>query len=201
MKNLLGGAGVLGAWLLCGLSACGQGSEPRTSESTSSTTDALNGVLGCQAQAFACAADAAPSPAAVTSCQSDLRSCLMGLLPDAGALPPQPSPPTLPGLPTLDAGLPTLPGLPTKPLDAGLPTKPGLPAPPTLPDAGFPTQAQCLLDLQICLGAGTTPTTCATTAQTCLKAAEQTQCDDQEKACLAAGLPAAACDAQRKACP
>jgi hypothetical protein len=201
MKNILGGAGVLGAWLLCGLSACGQGAEPQTSESTGSTTDALNGVLGCQAQAFACAADAAASPAAVTSCESDLRTCLMGLLPDAGTLPTLP---TLPGLPTRDAGLPTKPldaGLPTKPLDAGLPTKPGLPAPPTLPDAGLPAQTVCLLDLQSCLGAGTTPTTCATAAQTCLTAAGQAQCDDQEKACLAAGVPAAACDAQRKACP
>jgi hypothetical protein len=202
-NRIFGPAAAFGAcsvWLACGLSACGQSAGPQPPESSASSTDALNGVLGCQADAFACAADAQALPANI-ACQDALRSCLLSLLPDAALVPTLPTPPTLPTQPTL----PPLPPLPT--FDAGFPTRPTLPNPPAPPafDAGpaptgLPPQAQCLASTQACLASGTMPSSCATTAQACLTAAAQTLCDEQEKACLAGGLPQALCDAQRKAC-
>jgi hypothetical protein len=197
--------------LVGALVACGQAAEPQsggsgTSESTSSTTAALNTVIGCQQAEFACAADAA-APTDIRACQQELQTCLGGLLPglpgldDAGF----PTPPTAPTLPIFDASFPTPPTAPTFPtpptpprFDAGFPTPPA-PPPVTLPDAGG-TQAECLLDLQQCLFAGTAPTMCATDARTCLQAVQAAQCDQQEQACVAAKLPQNVCDAQRKAC-
>jgi hypothetical protein len=205
--------------LLC--VACA-GASPGGSESTVSASEALATVQSCQAQAFACAADA-QAPSAAVACNTDLRDCLISLLPDAGSLPAPglPTPPSFdaglprPPVPSFDAGLPrpVLPPLPTLPsLDAGLllpplPTFPsfdaGLPRPPLPPvsfDAGLPTQAGCLTSLQSCMLAGASSTTCAADAQTCLAGVVKAQCDAQEQACVAAGVPQTICTQQRQAC-
>jgi hypothetical protein len=186
------------------LAACGQAADPGSTESSSSSTDALNTVIGCQTDAFSCEADAGRTGFA--SCQQGLQACLMSLFPGGG------TPPTFP---SFDAGFPTRPpppsfdaGFPQPPprFDAGLPRPPqfdgGRPTPPpvTLPDGGAPSQQGCLADLEKCLFSGTTPTTCATDARTCLTAAAQARCDAQQKACVAAGLPTTVCDAQRMGC-
>lgn len=115
---------------------------------------------------------------------------------------------TLPPLPAFPDGGFTLPPPPPFP-DGGfmLPTPP---APPAFPDAGLPAppgasggtppQIACTTDLQQCLAAQTSPTTCANNASTCLSAALKAQCDAQEQTCLDAGVPQAACSAQRQAC-
>src|ERR1019366_8531898 len=123
------------------LAACGQAADPGSTESSSSSTDALNTVISCQTDAFSCAADAGRTGFA--SCLQGLPACLMSLFPSGG------TPPTFP---SFAAGLPT-------------------PPPVTLPDGGAPSQPACLADLQKCLFGGTTPTTCATDARTCLTAA------------------------------
>jgi hypothetical protein len=202
--------------LLC--VACA-GASPGGSESTVSASEALATVQSCQAQALACAADA-QAPSAAVACNTDLRDCLVSLLPDAGSLPAPglPTPPSfdaglprppvpsfdaglprpvLPPLPSLDAGLirPPLPTLPS--FDAGLPRAP---LPPVSFDAGFPSQAGCLTSLQGCILAGTSSTTCASQAQTCLADVVKAQCDAQEQACVSAGVPATICTQQRQAC-
>jgi hypothetical protein len=198
MAMVVGGIGFV-------LGACAQGTDPEPSESTVSASVALSAVQTCQAQAFACAADA-QAPSALTGCNQELGSCLVSLLPDAGP----PPLPTLPAPPALDAGfprpvlpdaaLPTLPsgGPPPPPsFDAG--SLPASPPPPAF-DAGVLSQASCFSALQQCLTAGTVPTTCGSQAQACLAAVVQSQCDAQEQACLSANLPQAFCKAQRSVC-
>jgi|HubBroStandDraft_6_1064221.scaffolds.fasta_scaffold298618_2 hypothetical protein len=205
-------AGIVSAALAAGgLVACGQAAGPMSTPEPESSTDALNTVIGCQDQAFACAADA-QAPSALPSCNSGLRACLASLIPDAGALPTLPAPPTLtlptlptfPTLPGFDGGFP-LPIITPPAFDAGLPVRrfdAGVPVPPpvVLPDAGAPSQVNCLTDLQICLTTTPDATKCAADARTCLTAVDQARCDAQEAACTASGAPKVLCDAQRAAC-
>jgi hypothetical protein len=185
------------------LLACGQAADPGPTQGSESTTDALNTVIGCQTQAFACAADA-QGPLAGSSCDSGFRACLASLLPDAGALPKLPlfdgGFPPVPTPPAFDAGLPIRTfdaGLPIRPFDAGLPTPP----PIVVPDGGAPSEQACLVDLQTCLTTTPDVATCATQVRTCLTAVDQSRCDAQEAACIATGAPKVLCDAQRAACP
>ena len=202
--KILTSTGVVSAAAATGmLLACGQ-ADPGSALESDSTTDALNTVIGCQTQAFACAADA-QAPSGATSCNTALRACLASLFPDAGALPTLPrfdgglTPPVLTP-PAFDAGLPGRnldAGVPVRPLDAGLP-----PAPPVVAaDAGAPSQVGCLVDLQTCLTTTFDVTKCATDARACLTAADKARCDAQLAACTASGAPKVLCDAQRAACP
>jgi len=181
------------------LLACGQAADPTStfgSGSPESTTDALNTVIGCQAQAFACAADA-QAPAGLTSCNGELRSCLASLVPDAGGF-------TFPQPPRFDGGFqpPVLTppafdaGLPVRTFDAGILQPPPL----VLPDAGATSQQACLADLQMCLTTTFDATKCATQARTCLTAVDQARCGAEQAACTASGAPKPLCDAERAAC-
>jgi hypothetical protein len=180
------------------VSACSQAAPLEGTDVSTSQSDALNTVISCQMTDQTCRLGA-KSPADVATCEKGLQSCLMSLLPEAGAFPP-PTLPMLPTLPRFDGGLP-LPTRPTLPpplrgFDAGFPTPP----PITFPDAGIRDQRVCLDDLQRCLFARTDPQTCATDARTCLTAVAEADCDAREKACLDAKLSTTFCDAQRKAC-
>lgn len=200
--KLLTSAGISSVVTAAGmLMACGQAADPSSNLGLDGTDNALQTVIGCQTQAFACAADA-QAPAGFTSCNDGLRTCLASLVPDAGGLfapPPLPSfdagfqLPT-PRLPVFDAGLP-----PIRTFDAGFPTLP-TPPPVVFPDAGVSSQAGCLADLQMCLTSTFDVTTCAANARTCLTAADTARCDAQETACISSGAPKALCDAQRMAC-
>jgi hypothetical protein len=204
--KLLTSAGISSVVAATGmLMACGQAADPSSNLGLDGTDTALQTVIGCQTQAFACAADA-QAPSGFTSCNDGLRACLASLVPDAGGLF---APPTLP---SFDAGFPTLPtprlpvfdaGLPpppTRTFDAGFPTLP-TPPPVVFPDAGAPSEAVCLANLQTCLTSTFDVTTCAAGARTCLTAADAARCDALEAACISSGAPKALCDAQRTACP
>ncbi len=217
-------AGIVSAALTAGgLLACGQAAGPVSTLESESTTDALNTVIGCQTQAFTCETGA-QAASALPACNSGLRACLASLIPEAGALPMLPAPPTftpptftpptltappltLPTFPRFDGGFPfpviTPPafdaGLPVRRFDAGLPMLP-VPPPVVFPDAGASSQAACLTDLQVCLTTTPDATKCATEARTCLTAVSQARCDAQEATCTASGAPKALCDAQRAAC-
>ncbi len=184
------------------MTACSFAADPSSTESSSSSNEALNTVVSCQNANRGCEA-ASKTPSDLASCRRELQSCLMSLLPTGGlppvppeldaGFPPRPPRPTLP-----DAGFP---GRPVRGFDAGFPVVPPVTPPPiTLPDAGMPPQRACLEDLQTCLFSKTDPATCATDVRTCLTAAVAAQCDDQEKGCLARKIPQAVCDAQRKDC-
>jgi hypothetical protein len=202
------------AWTAAGiLSACAQGVDPGSS--LTSSGEALQSVVGCQADQQVCVA-AAKSPSDVTACNANLRSCLMALLPEGGLLPP-PLPPlsvgldaTAPGLPPPGGGFlpPSLPdagpALPPPPpiLDAGplLPPPsfpdagpPQLPPPPSFPDAGLPGAPPN--------GPGLPPQlACQVDLQRCLLSqASPPSCADQARMCLTAAVQAQ-CDAQQKAC-
>jgi hypothetical protein len=198
-SKILSSAGIVSVGMAGGLLlACGQANPTSTfgPGSPDSTTDALNTVIGCQAQAFACATDA-QAPAGLTSCNGELRSCLATLIPDAGGF-AFPQPPLLDGgfqppvltPPAFDAGLPV------RTFDAGLLQPP----PVVFPDAGAASQQGCLADLQTCLTTTFDVTKCATDARTCLTAADQARCDAQQAACTASGAPKPLCDAVRAAC-
>ncbi len=185
------------------VSACSQAADPEGTELSSGSTDALNTVISCQMTDQTCRTTA-KSATDRAACQTDLESCLMSLLPDAGGLPPLEPPrfdggllmrPPPPPLTFPDAGLPRPP---VRGFDGGLPVLP--PPPVSIPDGGVLDQRRCLDDMQKCLLSKTDPSTCATDARTCLTAVATAQCDDREKACLDAKLPQAFCDAQRKAC-
>ncbi len=177
------------------VSACGQAADPGATESSSSSSDALNTVVGCQNANRSCEATT-KAPAGLAACRQELGACLMSLLPEGGSPPFEP--------PQLDAGFPPRPPRPTLP-DAGLPDRgfdAGFPVPPPVifPDAGVPPQSSCLEDLRSCLLSKTDPATCATDARTCLTAAVSAQCDAEEKDCLARKIPQVVCDAQRRVC-
>jgi hypothetical protein len=204
------------AWTAAGvLSACAQGLDPGSSGASTSSSEALQSVIGCQADLQACVA-AAKSPSDVTACNAQLRSCLIALLPEGGL--PSPQLPPLsggldgaaPGLPPPGAGFPplTFPDagllLPPPPLlDAGpLPPPPSLldagppqlPPPPSLPDAGLP-------GIPPPNGVGLPPQlACQADLQRCLLSqASPPSCADQARMCLTAAVQAQ-CDAQEKAC-
>jgi hypothetical protein len=219
---------VAAALLTCGgavsLFACAVSSQPQTSESTSSISEALNTIQSCQADAFACVQEAGVPGFA--TCSQALRSCLLSIVPaglDAGFTPPPlPSftPPALPTglpvptLPTFDGGfrLPTLPtGLPVPTLpsfDAGF-TPPPLPSftPPTLP-TGIPIPTLPSFDAGLPQppappGGGTgvnAQTACLQQLQQCLGGSTSPMtCGTQAQTCLTAAR-SAQCDAQEQAC-
>ena len=200
-SKVLTNAGIFSTVTAAGmLLACSQAADPGSTLESDGPSEALQTVIGCQTEAFACAADA-QAPAGLTSCNSSLRSCLASLLPDAGPFPPLPIlrlpfdaglRPLLPPLPLFDAGLPPFPRF-----DAGI-LRP--PPPVVFPDAGVSPAAACIADLQKCLTTTFNVMTCATDARTCLTAADKPRCDAQQAACTASGAPKALCDAQRAAC-
>ena len=187
------------------VSACTLAADPQGTESSSSSSDALDTVVGCQMADQTCRM-AAKTAAEETACRQGLSSCLMSIFSEAGRpeLPQRPDDAGLPMFPQRpdDAGFPMLPGRP----DGGFQRPPipgfdgGPPMPPPVPDGGVLDQRACLDDLQRCLFSKTDPMTCAADARACLAAAATAQCDDREKACVAAKLPQALCDAQRKNC-
>lgn len=199
-SKVLTNAGIFSTLTGAGLLlACSQAADPGSTLESDGPSEALQTVIGCQTEAFACAAEAG-APAGLTSCNSGLRACLASLLPDAGPFPPPPVPrlpfdaglrPPLPPLPSFDAGLP----FPR--FDAGIPRPP---PPVVFPDAGVSPVAACVADLQKCLSTTFNVTTCAADARTCLTAADKARCDAQEAACTARGAPKAICDAQRAGC-
>jgi hypothetical protein len=194
----------------CSQAAPIEGTDP--TEPSSSSSDALNTVVGCEMADETCRS-AAKSPADDLSCRQALQSCLMSLLPEAGAFAfrparfdggfppprrlqfpdggfPRPSFPDA-GFPRLqfpDGGFPRPPG---RGFDAGL---------PVTPDGGATDQRACIDDLQRCLFSMTDPMTCASDARACLTAVAAAQCDEREKACVDAKRPQAICDAERRAC-
>jgi hypothetical protein len=197
-SKVLTSAGIFFALAAAGLPACSQAADPGPTLESDGTSEALQTVIGCQTQAFACTADA-QAPSGLTSCNSGLRACLASLLPDASG----PLPLPVPG-PAFDAGLRppvlTLPafdaGLPFRNFDAGIPRPP----PPVLPDAGVSPLGACIADLLSCLTTTFDVTKCGTDARACLTAADKSRCDAQQTACTASGAPKALCDAQRAAC-
>ena len=205
-SKLLTSTGIVSLVTAAGmLIACGQAAGPSSNLGLDGNDEALATVIGCQTQAFACAADA-QAPAGFTSCNDGLRACLASLLPDAGPLLTLPQLPPFPSfdagiqlpaprLPVFDAGLP-----PLRTFDAGFPTLP-TPPPVVLPDAGALTQPACLGELQTCLTTTPDPTKCAADARTCLTAADKARCDAQQAACVSSGAPKAFCDAERAVCP
>src|SRR5580704_10739410 len=138
------------------VSACTLAADPQGTESSSSSSDALNTVVGCQMADQTCRM-AAKTPADDAACRQGLTSCLMSLFADAGrpGFPPFPQRPDDAGFPFPqrpdDAGFPAPPQRPPFP-DGGFPRPPvrgfdgGLPVPPpvTIPDGGA-------LDPQACL--------------------------------------------------
>ena len=198
-SKILSSAGIVSVGMAVGLLlACGQANPTSTSGSGSpdSTTDALNTVIGCQAQAFACAADA-QAPAGLTSCNGELRSCLATLVPDAGGF-AFPQPPRLDGGSNLRSHAARVRRGPTRP-DVRRGTAPAAAA------GRFSRRRRCVatgLSCRIadCLTTTFDVTKCATDARTCLTAADKARCDAQQAACTASGAPKPLCDAERAAC-
>ena len=148
------------------LAACTEATQaPWSSERSATTSADLGAVQNCIAQSKSCVA-AASTTSALSQCEQELKSCLDGLIAEAGA----------PSLPAFDAGAGLPPGFS---FDAG--SLPSFDASfPGLPDAALPTfpgseagasASACIQDLETCLQSSTSPTTCASQATTCLEQA------------------------------
>ena len=142
MRNIVCFIGIAGASLLGG---CGQGPDHsgQVSDTTETSSESLNVVNGCIAQAKTCAA-AAKSVADGEACGQQLRACLAPLVADAGNVTVPPV--TIPPVAIPDAALPPVPD-------------------PTKVEAAV---RACVATLRTCLSGSTDPATCADQARTCL---------------------------------
>jgi hypothetical protein len=214
IRTMLGSIAVAAAGFL---TACGSPSDPDSVEPASSSSQDLNAVLGCQADAAKCSSSGS-SPSNQKACDAALHSCLAALLAEGGS--PWSSPGvqgaprpfeagaqmTAPGTrfappSQADAGF-TLPSLP----DAGF-TLPSLPGtgftPPSLPDAGFslPSLPNAAAPGNPSLSDGGAPSLdCLSSLGSCLfSQASATQCAEQARSCWTAAAQDY-CDAREKLC-